>query len=52
MFRKPTETSVASMANNGARLLTEPWTVIYSAPFTSETKNDKLEHVLKKLKIL
>jgi len=48
-FRKPTETSVASLANKGARRLRKSWTESYSAHFTSEIKKDKLKHVLKKL---
>lgn len=48
-FRKPTETSVVSLANNNARRRTEPWTLRYSAHFRSEAKKGKVEHVLKKL---
>jgi len=48
-IRKSTETSEPSLANNDARRLTEPWTLSYSAHFTSEAKKDKLEQVLKKL---
>jgi hypothetical protein len=48
-FREPTENSVASLVNNSARRLTEPWTLNYSAHFTSEAKKDKLGHILKKL---
>jgi hypothetical protein len=47
-IRKPTETSEPSLAKNYARRLTEPWTLGYSAHFTSEAKKDKLEHVLRK----
>jgi len=46
-LRKHTETSVASLANNGARRHTEPRTLSYSAHFTSEGMKDDVEHVLK-----
>jgi hypothetical protein len=46
-FREPTETSVATLANNSARRLTEPWTLSYSAHFMYEAKKVKLEHVMK-----
>ena len=48
-FREPIETSVASLANNSARRIPEPWTLTYSSHFTHEAKKEKLEHVLKKI---
>ena len=47
-FRKSRETFVSSLANNGARWPTEPWTVSYSAHFTSELCN---KHKYKKTSV-